>query len=458
MSELKIIDRPAREIYQEYYKRTTKSKALFDRAKGYLPGGNTRSTIFWNPHPIYFGHGKGFTIYDIDGNVYLDFLGNYTSLIHGHAHPKIVEAIQNAAEYGTAAHLPTENEIRLAELMCKRFPSLERVRFGNSGTEATMHALRVARAYTGRDKIMKAEGAYHGTHLWAEVSHHPDINQVGPLEHPNSIPEVGTPTSIANDVIIYPFNNQEITEKLLKENKDELAAVIVEPVMRTIPPENEYLKFLREITTDNGVLLIFDEVICARISKGGAQEYYGVTPDLTAFGKIFGGGLPFGAFGGREEIMEMSNPSKEKTVDQGGTFNANPVTMAAGIVSTELLTSEAIRRLNALGETQRREMKKVLDDLRVIASMTGVGSLCTMYFTDREVKNFRDSASAQKSLNAPLYLSLLNEGISIAPRLLTALSTPMSEREIARFIESFRRSIEQLKPLIKETVPNLILN
>ena len=452
------MDRSAREIYEAYDERTRKSRALFERAKRYLPGGNTRTTVFWNPHPIYFARGNGFTIYDIDGNAYLDFLGNYTSMIHGYAHPKIVEAIRGAAERGTAAHLPTEDEVRLAEAMCKRFPSVERVRFGNSGTEATMHALRVATAYTGKDKIMKAEGAYHGTHLWAEVSHHPDLGSVGSIEHPSSIPEAGTPASIAKDVIIYPFNNEEITEKLLKENKDELAAVIVEPVMRTIPPQNDFLKFLREITADNDVLLVFDEVICARISYGGAQEYYNVVPDLTAFGKIFGGGLPFGAFGGSEEIMDVSNPSKGKTMDQGGTFNANPVTMAAGIVATEMLTSDAISRLNALGDTQRREMKKVLDDLGVIAKMTGVGSLCTTYFTDKDVKDFRGSASAKKSLNAPLYISLLNEGISLAPRLMTALSTPMSEREIYMFIDAFRKSMERLKPLIKENAPNLVLN
>lgn len=458
MPEVETVERSKIEIYEEYSRRTRKSKALFERAKRYLPGGNTRTTIFWDPHPIYFARGSGFTIYDIDDNAYLDFLGNYTSLIHGHAHPKIVEAIQHATERGTAAHLPTEDEVKLAELLCKRFPSLDRVRFGNSGTEATMHALRVARAYTGKDKIMKAEGAYHGTHLWAEVSHHPDLSKVGPIEHPSSIPEVGTPTSIAKDVVIYPFNNQEITEKLLREHKDDLAAVIVEPVMRTIPPEHEFLKFLREITIENDVLLVFDEVICARISIGGAQEYYGVIPDLTALGKIFGGGLPFGAFGGREDIMEFSNPSKEKTVDQGGTFNANPVTMAAGIVATEMLTSEAISRLNALGDTQRTGMKKVLQDLGIMAKLTGVGSLCTMYFTDKEIKDFRASAGAKKTLNAPLYISLLNEGISLAPRLMTALSTPMEEREIDRFIDAFRRSMVRLKPLIKKTTPNLILN
>jgi glutamate-1-semialdehyde 2,1-aminomutase len=457
MSEKEIIRSHTKEIYGEYEKRTRKSQELYERARRFLPGGNTRTTIFWNPHPIYFSRGKGFNIYDLDGNTYLDFLGNYTSLIHGHAHPKILEAIRNSIEHGTAAHLPTENEVRLAELMCNRFRSVKRIRFSNSGTEATMNALRVARAYTGKDKIMKAEGAYHGTHLWAEVSHHPDINNVGPDDNPNSVPESGTPTSIAKDVIIYPFNNQEITERILRKHKEDLAAVIVEPVMRTMPPRDGFLDFLREITSENNILLVFDEVICARVSSGGAQERYGVAPDLTAFGKVFGGGLPFGAFGGREDVMEFSNPTRESSIDHGGTFNANPVTMAAGIVATEMLTSEAIHRINSLGDVQRKGMERTLEELNITAQLTGIGSYLQMHFTHEDVKDFRSSARAKNSLNAPLYISLLNNGISAAPRIMTALSTPMSAGEIDTFTDAFRKSMERIRPLIKQIAPNLIV-
>jgi len=353
--------------------------------------------------------------------------------------------------------LPTENEVRLAELMCNRFRSVKRIRFSNSGTEATMNALRVARAYTGKDKIMKAEGAYHGTHLWAEVSHHPDINNVGPDDNPNSVPESGTPTSIAKDVIIYPFNNQEITERILRKHKEDLAAVIVEPVMRTMPPRDGFLDFLREITSENNILLVFDEVICARVSSGGAQERYGVAPDLTAFGKVFGGGLPFGAFGGREDVMEFSNPTRESSIDHGGTFNANPVTMAAGIVATEMLTSEAIHRINSLGDVQRKGMERTLEELNITAQLTGIGSYLQMHFTHEDVKDFRSSARAKNSLNAPLYISLLNNGISAAPRIMTALSTPMSAGEIDTFTDAFRKSMERIRPLIKQIAPNLIV-
>jgi glutamate-1-semialdehyde 2,1-aminomutase len=437
-------------------KRTKKSKEAFDWSKTFLPGGNSRTTVFWRPHPVYFKYGKGFTIYDLDGNNYLDFIGNYTSLIHGHAHPKIVDIIQSVVERGTAIHMPTEVEIQLAKLMCERFPSVDKIRFTNSGTEAVMNAMRLARAYTRKDKIMKAEGAYHGTHPSAQVSVNPDLAEANPIESPNSYPGLGTSANVVKDVIIYPYNNQGITEKLLKKHKDELAAVLVEPVMRTIPPKDGFLNFIRELTSENDVLLIFDEVICARISKGGSQEFYDVMPDLTAFGKIFGGGLPFGAFGGRDDIMKITDPSKEGSMGHWGTFNANPVTMAAGTVATEMLTSEAINRLNSLGDVQRKGMEKVLDELGIIAKLTGVGSLATLHFTDEEVKGFRSSARAEGSLIHPLYISLLNNGISTATRIFTALSTPMSRKEVETFISIFRKSIEGMKPLIKEIAPNLI--
>lgn len=444
------------DIYRRYYQKTKKSREAFERAKKFLPGGNSRTTMFWKPYPVYFKHGKSFNIYDLDDNTYIDFIVNYSSLIHGHAHPRIVKAIRETVKYGTAVNMPTEHEIKLAKLMCERFPSVDKIRFTNSGTEATMNALRLARVYTGKDKIMKAEGAYHGSHLCAEVSLNPDLSKVGSIEIPNSVPDPGTPDSIAKEVVIFPFNNQEITKKLFKKHKDELAAVIVEPLMRTIPPEDGFLNFLREITSENNVLLIFDEVVSSRISKGGAQEYYNVIPDVTAFGKFFGGGMPFGAFGGRDDIMMFSDPSRKGSLSHGGTFNANPITMAAGIAATEMLTSEAINKLNSLGEIQRKGMKNVLNELGIIAQLTGEGSLTTMHFTEEKVKEYRASARAKKSLNNPLYISLLNNGIFLAPRIYTALSTPMSRKEIDIFIDIFRKSMERMKPTIKEVSPKLI--
>lgn len=460
-NEKEIINKYESKIHEEYEKNTKKSKETFNRAKKYLPGGNSRTTVFWSPYPLYFQKGKGFTIYDLDGNAYLDFIGNYTSLIHGHAHPKIIEAIKNVVERGTAAHMPTEDEVELAEIMCERFPSVDKIRFTNSGTEATLNTMRLARIYTGKNKFMKAEGAYHGTHLAVDVSVTPEIINAGSKEYPKSVPGLGTPMSVAKDIIVYPFNNQEITENIFKKHKEELAAVIVEPVMRTIPPKDGYLDFLREITSENDVLLIFDEVICSRISKGGSQEYYNVIPDLTAFGKIYGGGLPFGAFGGNEDIMMFSDPSRKKHMGHGGTFNANPLTMAAGKIATKMLNFDEIDKLNTLGDLQRKGMDKVHKESGIIAQLTGVGSLTTMHFVNKEVKDYRGSSMASpiaKTLNKFLYLSLINNGISTAKRIFTGLSTPMSKKEIEKFIEAYRKSIDAIKPMINNIAPNLIFN
>lgn len=454
-----MIEKYTKKVIDEYDKRTEKSRETFEQGKKYLPGGNSRRGTFWRPYPTYFAKGKGFTIWDIDGNNYVDFINNMTSLIHGHAHPKIVNAIQEATERGTCYNWPTEYAIKLAKMLCDRIPSFERVRFTNSGTESTMMAIRLAIAYTGKNKILKGEGVYHGTHPSVDVSVGLDPEKIGPIENPNSVIGLGVPKSVAKDVTIFPWNNQEITEKIFQKNKDDFAAVIVEPLCVRIKPEKDFLKFLRDITIENDVLLIFDEVISARISRGGAQERYGVIPDVTTIGKIFGGGLPFGAFGGREDIMMQTDPSREKFVSHAGTFNANPLTMAAGLVATEMLTQNAFEKLEALGEAQRKVVKKVLDELGIIMQITGDASLTRMHFTEKKVKDMRSvtfAFSAKKHLHQLLHLSMLNKGVSLPSRLLTANSTVMTENEIQTYINAFRESMEWLKPLIKVTSPELI--
>ena len=459
MSQKIMIEKYKKNVIDEYNKRTKKSRDTFEDGKKFLPGGNSRSGTFWRPYPTYFARGKGFTIWDIDGNHYVDFISNMTSLIHGHAHPKIVNAIQGAAEGGTCYNWPTEYAIKLAKMLCDRIPSFERVRFTNSGTEGTMMAMRSAIGYTGKNKILKGEGVYHGTHPSVDVSVGLDPEKIGPVENPNSVIGLGVPKSVAEDVIIFPWNDQEITEEIFQKNKDDLAAVIVEPLCVRIKPEKDFLKFLREITVENDVLLIFDEVISARISRGGAQERYGVIPDVTTVGKIFGGGLPFGAFGGREDVMMLFDPSREKFISHAGTFNANPLTMAAGLAATEMLTQDAFEKLEALGEAQRKGVKKVLDELGIIMQITGDASLTRMHFTEKKVKNLRSvksASTAKKHLHQLLHLSMLNKGVSLPSRILTANSTVMTENEIQTYINAFKESMEWLKPLIKVTSPELI--
>ncbi len=292
------------------------------------------------------------------------------------------------------------------------------------------------------------------------VSVHPNLNECGPLEHPKSIPEgKGVTDAVLSEVIVFPFNHQEITEKIVRENREEAAALIVEPVMGVsgmIPPKDDYLKFLREITAENNIVLIFDEVITARLSRGGAQEYFKVTPDLTASGKMFGGGTPIGLLGGIEEIMQLYSPERDNFLSQSGTFNANPVTMAAGIATLNLLTVQAIEKINSLGETLKKDILELFDELGFQIQVTGVGSLLNIHFTSEEVLDYRSSLKADKELNFLLYLSMLNRGIWIAPRLMVNISTPMSSKETEKFLEILKDALTHIKPLIKEEKPDLM--
>jgi glutamate-1-semialdehyde 2,1-aminomutase len=457
----KVIDQWTNEVSKEIRSKTKRSREAWERARRFVAGGTSRAAVwsYFHPDIIYFSRGKGFTTWDLDGNSYLDFINNFTSLIHGHAHPKILKAIREVVEGGTASHWPTEHEMKLAEMLCDRFPCFDKVRFTNSGTEGTIHAMRLAIGFTGKDKIMKAEGGYHGTHISVDVSVAPELAEAGPIESPNSVLWPGTPRSVAKDIIIFPFNNKEITEKILRRNKDDLAAVIVEPMPRMLPPEDDFLKFLREITSQNDVLLIFDEVITGRLSRGGAQEYYGVTPDLAVLGKIYGGGTPFGAFGGRDDIMKLTDPTVEGYVHHSGTFQANPISMAAGIASTELLTPNAFEKLNSLGKIQTRGVAKVLDELGIIAHLAAEASLLSIFLTAEKVRDYRSALRSRDDLEALVYLFMHNKGVSLCRGhgrgLFSNISTVMTEREMTTFIDTFRAGMEWMKPLIKQTAPNL---
>jgi len=286
-------------IEETYRQRTPKSREIIDEAKKYVPDGDMRISIWFEPYPAVMAKGDGCHLYDEDGNDYLDFSNNWTSMVLGNNHPKVVEAICRQAPLGSAMAAPPQEAYKWAQILCERIPSVDRVRFCTSGTEAVMFAIRAARAYTGKDKILKMEGNYHGSYDPMEMT-------VGWRKLPP-----GLPKSAELDMIVVPFNDKAAAEKAIVENKDELAAVIVEGVMGAagmIPPEDDHLKFLQETAHANDALLILDEVISFRLSTGGAQEIYGVTPDLTALGKTIGGGLPVGAFGGREEVMAVYSP------------------------------------------------------------------------------------------------------------------------------------------------------
>ena len=314
-----------------YASARPRSKRLQEQASRYLPGGSSRGTAYFGPYPFFVERGEGHYVYDVDGNRYLDFMINATSLIMGHAHPDVTEALRRQAGKGVAFSAPTEAQIGLAMVLCERLPSVERIRFTSSGTEATLNAFRAARAYTGRHKVAKFEGGYHGSHEYASVSVQPAPSRLDP-DRPTAVAEFpGMPPDVVEGVVVLPYNDLEGAERAIREHKDDLACVIMEAVSSKfgyVPGKVEFLRGIRDLTIELGILLVYDEVQSLRIAPGGAQEWFGIVPDLTALGKIIGGGLPVGAFGGRQDIMALFDPSGGgPVIPHSGTFNANPMTM-----------------------------------------------------------------------------------------------------------------------------------
>ena len=348
----------------------------------------------------------------------------------------------------------------MANLLVDRYPSIDLIRFCNSGTEANMHALRIARAYTGKAKLVKTEGGYHGTTDVFEASVDPNIKKAGTLDQIKVIPESrGVSANALKDVLVVPFNDIERTRKMIEEHHEEIACVIIEPIMGSagqITPEIEYLHFLRKITEEYNIVLIFDEVVTGRLSTGGAQKYYGVTPDLTTLGKIIGGGVPVGAFGGKREIMEMYDP-RQKKMYHSGTFNGNAVTMAAGLATMTAYDEAAVAHVNELGDMFKAGVEEIYKRLSLGMQILGAGSLYNLLFTNKEVKNYRDVAAAHEELNKVLYLDLLTRGVFNAERGMFCMSTPMTKDDIGFALETLERALGDLLPAIAAEAPELIL-
>ena len=403
-------------LVAEYVSRNPTSQRLFERAQAVLPGGNTRTGAWFDPFPPYIERAAGVFLYDVDGHALLDFAFNNSSLVLGHAHPAVVEAIQRQAARGTAYNRPTEQEIELAEEICQRVPSVERIRFCNSGTEAVMNAIRAAIAFTGKRKIAKFEGAYNGVSDHALVSFTPPIGpEAGPAERPRAIPSSLGLSGAADEVVVLPFNDAASCRALIEEHADELAAVIVDPLMTNagvIMPEEGFLASIREITRSLGIVLIFDEIVAFRVAPGGAQEALGITPDLSAFGKIVAGGTPGGAFGGRADIMSLFDPSRTGAkILQAGTFNANPITVAAGLTTLRLLTPEVYTRMAAMAERVKDELVAVVREAGVAASGNAVGSIFRLYLTAEPPRTYRETARDDKAMQRTLMFWLLNRDI-----------------------------------------------
>ena len=430
----------------EYTSKTARSRALHEEAVAVMPGGNSRTTTFFDPYPFYFQRGQGAHIWDADGVERLDFNGNYTSLVLGHAHGDVVKAVQGVAENGLSFPGPTEHEIRLAEAITRRMPSLESLRFTNSGTEATMNAVRLARAFTGRPKIAKFEGAFHGTHDWVMVSVSPDPKAAGNRKRPKPVAwSAGIPPAVLKHVVVLPWNDQEACAEILAKDGEQIAALIVDPILCNaglISPADGFLPWLREETQRRGIVLIFDEVISFRVAWGGAQERFGVRPDLTTLGKIIGGGLPVGAFGGRRDIMALYDPRQGGArIRQGGTFNANPVTMAAGLATLNALTPEAYARLDALGERLRGGVSRLLTATRRKGQVSGVGSLFWLHWTTEKLTDYRSARPKDGETPLRVFMGLVNEGILMTQRGLGAIALATSDEDADRFVNALARVV-----------------
>ena len=390
----------------EYQRRTAASARYLTEARAHLPGGDSRSTIFYRPYPAVFASGDGCRVTDLDGNELLDFTGNHSAMVHGYRHPAVEAAARAQLERGTAFPGATEPQLHLARLLTRRVPSMRRLRFTNSGTEATLHALRAARAFTGRRRVARAEGSYHGA-----------IDELMAASHP--------------DVLLVPFDAPEGAAAAIEAAAADLAAVLIEPVQGSagmIPASPGYLRALREVTERYGVLLVFDEVVSFRLAWGGAQAQFGIEPDLTVLGKLIGGGFPLGAFGGRADVMALFDPTEgPPVVPHPGSYNANPMSLAAGAATLDLLTPEAIARINGLGDRLREGVQRTLDG-RLPARVTGMGSLFGIH---------PDGAPAEAGeLRRRLYLGLYNRGVLIDPRGVGTISTALDEPELESFLEA----------------------
>jgi len=386
-----------------------KSEELFNESKKLLPGGVNSPVRAYKPYPFFAEYAKGSKIVDVDGKSYLDYCLAYGPMVLGHANPDVMEEVVAQLKKGSAYGVPTENEIELAKLVVKKVPCAKMVRFVNSGTEATMSAIRLARAATGRKKIIKFEGAYHGAHDYVLVK-----SGSGAAGLPDS---PGVPEETTMNTVLIPFNNEEAIVDIIKAEGDSIAAIIVEPIMGNIgiiPPMDKYLEFLRDITIENGIILIFDEVITGfRISQGGAQEYFGVTPDLVTFGKILGGGFPIGALSGKKELMEMLAPSGN--VYQAGTFNGNPISITAGLATLKQLNESFYSVMNTKGDILRKGVQDILDVHNLDYQVAGLSSMFQIYFTENEVWNYEDAKTADTEKFNIFFQTLLNKGVFIPP-------------------------------------------
>lgn len=453
--------------HQQGLEKMKKSAQFFDQAKKYIPGGVTANIKFFAPHPIVMNKGKGSRLWDIDNNEYIDYLLCYGSLILGHGHPAINEAVHHQlTSIGTAVFgAPHDLELKMAQKLIELFPSMDMVRYTNSGLEATLLAIRLAQAYTGKIKIGKFEGHYHGGYDQVLLSVSPNLKDAGDAIQPNTVPDSeGIPGYYIENTIILPFNDLPRTEQLLHKYQHELAAIILEPVQGGfIPIDEQYVRELRELTKKLNILLIFDEVKTGfRLTLGGAQSIYEIDPDITALGKVLGGGFPIGAIGGKRKIMEMMSPDRNrdvltagenmkmsmptKGVFHSGTYNGHPTVLAAGLATIEVLSeqnvmTELIRKTNLL----REKLEEVYTKHDIPMQTLGMGSIFNIILSKKVIKNYRDMYDVNSELRKKIDYELLEQGVYTKPLNRYSMSTAHTEEDILLTVAAHDEAIKRVK-------------
>jgi glutamate-1-semialdehyde 2,1-aminomutase len=418
---------------RRYAAANPKSEQRFRKAAESMPGGNTRTVLHYSPFPVAFQRGEAQRLTDIDGHVYTDFLGEYSAGLYGHSHPKIMAAAERALKSGIVLGGPNEYEAELAALVKGRFPSIDLIRFTNSGTEANLMALVTARAATGRSHVMAFEGGYHG----------------GVLAFKGGPSAVNAPFPM----VMATYNDTEATLGLIEKHKHELAAIILEPMMGgggAIAADRAFLQALRDASAKHGIVLIFDEVMTSRLSPGGLQEAHGIRPDMTSFGKYIGGGFSFGAFGGARRLMDRYDPTKPGSLAHAGTFNNNVLSMAAGAVGLrEIYTPEAARALSAAGETLKQRLNAVFAQKNVAMQATGVGSLLSIHFQRKPIRRPADVESADEK-RALLHREMMQRGYYLARRGYMALSVVLEPKDYDGFVTASGAVADEYASVLKD--------
>jgi glutamate-1-semialdehyde 2,1-aminomutase len=420
----------------------SRSRELFDKAKRLIPGGVNSPVRAFEPYPFFVRYAKGSRVVDVDGEEYIDYCMGYGPLILGHAPEPVVEAVRAQLKKGTLYGTPSEQEVELAELICEAVPCAEMVRLVNTGTEATMSAIRVARGFTGRKKIVKFEGCYHGAHDYVLVKAGSGATTFGT---PNSL---GVPEETTRNTLVLPYNDVASFEKTIESEGENIAAVIIEPVIGNagvILPKEGYLKRIRELTKEKGIVLIFDEVITGfRLAFGGAQEYYGIKPDMATLGKVLGGGFPIAAFAGKKEIMEMLSPSGK--VYQAGTFSGNPISVVAGLATLKTIKAKGeafYQELNLKRENICRAIKDLAEDLGISIQVNSIASMFQLFFAEDNVVDYESVMKADKVKFANFHRKLLDNGVFVPPSQFEAcfISSAHSKEDVDRSIEAFKNSL-----------------